>query len=132
FFGDKYGDLVRVVQIGGTPYQLNGFSMELCGGTHARGTGEIGSFKIARESGIAAGVRRIEAVCGPLAMELVEKMRSQQQAEAQREKARELEKAQAKQRQSEMQQQAPAVAAELMAKTQRVAEMNLIAESLGE
>ena len=64
FFGDKYGESVRVVQIGGTPGQLDGYSMELCGGTHTRGTGEIGLFRIVNESAIAAGIRRIEAVAG--------------------------------------------------------------------
>ncbi len=64
FFGDKYGDIVRVVQIGGEAGALNGYSMELCGGTHVRGTGEIGLFRIVAESAIASGVRRIEAVCG--------------------------------------------------------------------
>ncbi|WP_193212743.1 alanine--tRNA ligase [Luteolibacter marinus] len=77
FFGDKYGDLVRVVQIGGQPGELNGPSMELCGGTHVRRTGEIGLFKIKSEGAIASGLRRIEAVCGESAWaylnEVVEK-----------------------------------------------------------
>ncbi len=64
FFGDKYGERVRVVQIGGQAAKLDGYSMELCGGTHTRATGEIGLFRIVGESAIAAGVRRIEAVAG--------------------------------------------------------------------
>jgi alanyl-tRNA synthetase len=64
FFGDKYGDMVRVVQIGGRVGELNGYSMELCGGTHTRATGEIGLFRIVGESAIAAGVRRIEGIAG--------------------------------------------------------------------
>jgi alanyl-tRNA synthetase len=63
-FGEKYGDLVRVVQIGGKPYAFNGYSMELCGGTHTRGTGEIGLFRLVSESAVASGVRRIEAIAG--------------------------------------------------------------------
>jgi alanyl-tRNA synthetase len=64
FFGEKYGDVVRVVQIGGAAAGLNGYSMELCGGTHARATGELGLFRILSESAVAAGVRRIEALAG--------------------------------------------------------------------
>jgi len=70
FFGDKYGDTVRVVQIGGGIGKLDGYSMELCGGTHTRATGEIGLFRIVSEAAVAAGVRRIEAVAGLTAYDL--------------------------------------------------------------
>jgi len=79
FFGDKYGDTVRVVQIGGDADRLNGYSMELCGGTHVRGTGEIESFRIVREEAIAAGIRRIEAVSGDAAREWAKEEAERQQ-----------------------------------------------------
>ena len=67
FFGDKYGDKVRIVQIGGQPNALDGYSMELCGGTHVNFTGEVGLFRVQSESAVAAGVRRIEAIAGLVA-----------------------------------------------------------------
>ncbi|MDF1657464.1 MAG: alanine--tRNA ligase [Verrucomicrobiales bacterium] len=71
FFGDKYGDEVRVVQIGGKNGAFDGYSMELCGGTHVPKTGDIGFFKVKSEGAVAAGIRRIEAVCGNAASELI-------------------------------------------------------------
>jgi alanyl-tRNA synthetase len=79
FFGEKYGDQVRVVQIGGEQKKLNGYSMELCGGTHVRSTGDIGPFRIVREEAIAAGIRRIEAVAGDAARDWAEQEAAKQQ-----------------------------------------------------
>ncbi|OTG94867.1 alanine--tRNA ligase [Acinetobacter sp. ANC 3832] len=72
-FGEKYGDEVRVLSMGSISEDKN-FSIELCGGIHVKRTGDIGLFKITSESGVAAGVRRIEAVTGTKALETVQKI----------------------------------------------------------
>ncbi len=71
-FGEKYGEEVRVLSMGSVIEDKN-FSIELCGGIHVKRTGDIGLFKITSEGGVAAGVRRIEAVTGTKALEAVQK-----------------------------------------------------------
>ena len=144
FFGDKYGDTVRVVQIGGTANALNGFSMELCGGTHTRATGEIGLFRITGEAAIAAGVRRVEAVGGLVAAEqartdagriiaLAESLNSPvKDIEKKLEQALEQSKRLEKQMKSLQQSRAADTARELVGQATSVGELQCITANLGE
>jgi len=143
FFGEKYGDSVRVVQIGGQPKALNGYSMELCGGTHTRATGEIGLFRIVGENAIAAGVRRIEAVAGieayNLANQQLQLIRSiagkinspvhelEKKIESLLAQQKDLEK----QLKLMQQKQASETARSLIAKTQTIGSTRAIVENLG-
>jgi alanyl-tRNA synthetase len=78
-FGEKYSNLVRVVQVGAEPEDCPSFSRELCGGTHVRATGEIGLFKVASESSAASGIRRIEGLTGQGSYEWVRSLSAELQ-----------------------------------------------------
>jgi alanyl-tRNA synthetase len=144
FFGDKYGDRVRVVQIGGQPGSLDGYSMELCGGTHVRGTGEIGLFRITGEGAVAAGIRRIEAVAGAEAQRAAESDRDRLKAIAAKlgspladvEKKLEVFLAQQKETEkalkSARQREAAAAAGELASKAEDINGIPAIIADLGE
>jgi alanyl-tRNA synthetase len=109
FFGEKYGNTVRVVQIGGHAGKLDGYSMELCGGTHVYSTGQLGLFTIGSEAAIAAGIRRIEALTGLSALDHLrsqlqsrtDKLDSANQQLVDLKKAIEKERAQALQREAD-------------------------------
>jgi alanyl-tRNA synthetase len=132
FFGEKYGDTVRVLQVGGHPGKLDGFSMELCGGTHLQNTGDIRSFKITKESAIAAGIRRVEAVVGRFADEFIEKERAQEEAEVEKAKKRERAKSEERKAKSEGQKRAPEIAQQLLAEMQKRGDTNLVVSDLGD
>ena len=144
FFGEKYGDDVRVVQIGGKPQALDGYSMELCGGTHTRATGELGLFRIVAESAIGAGIRRIEAISGLEAyrranheLELIKNLSAkvnspthelEKKVEALLAQQKELEK----QFKAANQKQAAEIARSLLAKTQTIRSTQAIVENIAQ
>ena len=143
FFGEKYGEWVRVVQIGGRATALDGYSMELCGGTHVRATGEIGLFRIAAESAIAAGIRRIEAVSGLEAYQLSNEQQQLLRTVAGKvsspvgELEKKIESLLAHQKELEkrlrslLQQQAAELARDLAAKAQPIGAIPAVVENLG-
>lgn len=140
-FGEKYGDTVRVLSMGRVIDDRN-FSIELCGGIHVQRTGDIGLFKIMSEGGIAAGIRRIEAVTGLVALEQVQQADDQlnrigqltkaardqvfDKVNALAERNRELEK----QLERLNQKLAGAQSAELAARVQTAGPLSLLAVSL--
>ena len=144
FFGDKYGDKVRVVQIGGASGALDGYSMELCGGTHVRSTGEIGLFRIVSEGAVAAGIRRIEALAGTEALAAAEEDRERVRVMAAKlgspvaEMEKKLEALMAQQKglekalKSARQREASAQAGDLVAKQEMLGAIPAIIANLGE
>ena len=139
FFREKYGDCVRVGRAG----ELNGYSMELCGGTHVRATGEIGLFRVVAESAIAAGIRRIEAVSGLEAykrasdeLQLIKSISGKVNSPA-AELEKKIESLLAQQKELEkrlksvQQKQAAEIARTLAAKAQTAGPLHFIIENLG-
>jgi alanyl-tRNA synthetase len=116
FFGEKYGAAVRVVQIGGAAGRLDGYSMELCGGTHVRRTGQLGLFKIVSEGAISAGVRRVEALTGLVAFRHLQTQLDQKsmKIEALSREVLDLKKAQEKERTQVLQREAERVVTRLI------------------
>ena len=115
FFGEKYGAEVRVVQIGGNAGRLDGYSMELCGGTHVFRTGQLGLFHLASEGAISAGVRRIEALTGLAALQYLQERMDQKSAKIEEINGQllELKKTVEKDRTQNLQRQAEQLAARL-------------------
>ncbi|PWU07336.1 MAG: alanine--tRNA ligase, partial [Verrucomicrobia bacterium] len=143
FFEDQYGGFVRVVQIGGEGAQLNGYSMELCAGTHCRATGELGFFRIVSEGAVAAGVRRIEALAGVEAYhdirrqtELLHRLAKKMNAplaelERKLDAALAQSKALEKQLRSARCQQAATIADDLLKRIRMIGSMPVIIDNLG-
>jgi len=130
FFGDKYGEEVRVVQIGGENQGLNGYAMELCGGTHVKNTSEIGFFKIKSEGAIASGVRRIEAACGCSALSYITELSHGLTANADEAKSK-LEEANAKLASVEAEAvQAPSYDASLASSVSNMSDINEINQAI--
>ncbi len=121
-FGEKYSDQVRVLEIG--------FSRELCGGTHVAYTGEIGLFKIVSESGVAAGIRRIEAITGDNAMRFVQTLQTQLNEAAAALNVQPTELAQRIVQMQEQQKSLEAVQAQLKAKLATQQSDELVAQAI--